>query len=236
MPFGVKLSNFHAWVGKWPMWMLINYYSYLCINIDKYLKKIDFEEISVEEKKKWTRRGRKLSANSITCCGARSRNKFPPRLLIVEVCINHTFNFTCFMCFFARFLYKMNKWTLWCDSDMIMCYLISRWNKVLIFNWCNWYVCIWFWNYLNHWIKEDCHVLGLISMAMDLRVMYTMAMDFRVMYMYTMAMEPTGHIYNDNGPSSHIYIYKGNETYGSIYTMESQTDTRLDLSHNNKLK
>ena len=36
-----------------------------------------------------------------------------------------------------------------------------------------------------------------------------------------MAMEPTGHIYNDNG------------TFGS-HTMESRADTRLDLSQNNK--
>ena len=29
-----------------------------------------------------------------------------------KVCINHTFNFTCFMCFFVRYLYKVSNWII----------------------------------------------------------------------------------------------------------------------------
>ena len=32
---------------------------------------------------------------------------------------------------------------------------VNWWDMIEICNWCNWYVCTWFWNYLNRWIKED---------------------------------------------------------------------------------
>ena len=71
----------------------------------------------------------------------------------------------------------------------------------------------------------DNHALGLISMAMDLRVIYN-------------GNGPTGHIYNGNGPSGHIYMYtmamgppghiiQWQWTFGSYIYVQRQWDLRV---------